>query len=658
MNAFAATTRMLAGRVRVAEVMLVVIVAAVIAMLVLPVRPWLLDIAIALNLTFGIMLLLSVMFVKSPLEFSTFPSVLLISTLFRLGISVATTRMILMEANGGEIVHQVGTMLTGGNIVVGLVVFLIVMIVMFLVVAKGSERVAEVAARFSLDAMPGKQLSIDSDLRAGLISKDDAKLKRRLVEQESRLYGSLDGAMKFVKGDAITSIIIVVVNLIGGLIVGMFWHGLDLSTAGETFSVLTIGDGLVAQIPALLSALAAGLLVTRTADEEAREELGPTMAAQLIGKPHVLIAGGIIMLVMGLIPGFPTLVFLGLASVLIGFGVWQHPAAGPALRAKLNMAEPQPRVAQGDPTLIEPAALVPVEPLTLRIVGQPLTPPEQATLIERVRARIEALQDASGVRIPQVRLLFDNDTTTARQPSWTLAAYDAPVGAGRIEGGLVDGAVADAVGALLDRNLSLFLGLQEVTDILNWLGDAYPEVVKECVRTVPMTTIADVLKLLVEERVSLRNLRDAVQAIAEAGQSERDPVLIAERVRVAMRRNIVAPLAADGRLRVLMIGSAVEEGIRSTLTMIDGQTRLAIDPFQMRALTQLLREEIANSGAAAILTSQDIRRPLRLITQADMFDVPVLSFNELNPTTPLDVVGEVSSAPDLLSYSPQTEAAE
>ncbi len=650
----ASLSRYFPRNIQFSFVVLVGVVVSVIALIILPLPTIVLDVLIAVNMTVGILLLLSVLYIEKPLDFSTFPSVLLITTLFRLAISIATTRMILGEANGGEIIQQFGEMVAGGQLIVGLVMFLIITVVQFIVIAKGAERVAEVAARFSLDAMPGKQLSIDSDLRSGLITKDDAKLKRRQVEMESRLYGSLDGAMKFVKGDAIASIVIVIINLLGGFAIGMISHKMDASQAMETYSILSIGDGLVAQIPALFCAMAAGLLVTRTTDEENERELAPAIARQLAGKPHVMMIAGGMAVLMGLIPGFPAMVFFGLALMLVGGGVITHPEWGAAIRQRLNVMRGQTVEAPKEMTL-QMTALQSVDPLQLRLAENAFAPEELAELTQAVQQRAQALQDKSGVGLPKVRVLLDSEMSNN---GWALYAYDAPLGAGELEPHLFTTQLPLITGELLRRNLPMFLGLQEVTDLLNWLGEEYPEVVKEAVRAVPTSTIAEILRLLAEEQVPLRNLRDAVEAIADAGQMERDPRIIAERVRVALRRNIIAPLCVNGRLPVLMIGNAVEEAIRNTVTMIDGQARLAIDPYQMRALILLLTEQVEATGARAILTAQDLRRPLRLVTAADLFDVPVISFNELNPAIPLDVVGEVNRAPELLGQPDLAEAAE
>lgn len=643
--------RLRALPVRAADLLLVGVVVAVVMLMIVPMPPLALDMLIATNITFGILMLLASMYVTKALDFSTFPTVLLLATLFRLAISISTTRMILTHADGGTIVRQFGEMVAGGNLVVGLVVFLIITVVQFIVISKGAERVAEVAARFSLDAMPGKQLSIDSDLRSGLLSKDEAREKRRTLELESKLHGSLDGAMKFVKGDAIASIVIVLVNLLGGLAVGIFYHGMSAGEAATTFSILTIGDGLVAQVPALFSAMAAGLLVTRTTDEERERDLGPAIARQLSGKPHVMIAAGALAMLMGMVPGFPTLVFLALALGLIGGGAFSHPTSGAWLRERLGLAAPAPSDVPGE-ALIGPRALPVVDPLRLT-VGIAPDSPAFAALADRVQVATAALQARSGVAIPALRIVADPSLPAA---GWALSAQDAPLGAGVVEGDPIP-AIATQAELLIERNLMLFLGIQEVTDQLNLLGETHPEVVKEAVRAVPTGRIAEVLRLLVEERVPLRNFRDAIEAIGDAGQYEREAVAMAERVRIAMRRHLIAPLCIDGRLRVLIVGAALEDVIRQTLTPIDGQMRLAISPVQMRALNALLGGQVRESGARAVLTAQDLRRPLRLLIAGDLYDVPVISFNELNPAVPLDIVGELNSAPESLEARAQDEFA-
>ncbi|MDY7098024.1 MAG: flagellar biosynthesis protein FlhA [Pseudomonadota bacterium] len=637
-----------AAHIPVAQLAIVGGLLAIFAMFILPFPPALLDICIAINLTIAALLVIAVIGVRQPLDFSTFPSILLFTTVTRLAISIATTRMILSEMDGGQIIREFGETAAAGNIVIGLVVFLIITVVQFIVISKGSERVAEVCARFSLDAMPGKQLSIDSDLRSGLLGKEEAKQKRALLEQESKLYGSLDGAMKFVKGDAMAGIVIVLINLIGGIAVGMFTHGLSLSEAATTFSILTIGDGLVAQIPAFLCALAAGLLVTRSNDPETKPDLAPAIFSEIGAKPGTLIAAGFIAVLLGLIPGFPLAIFLSLGLALVVCGLWRHEATGPAIRRAISRGEAEDAAPPEEIVLhAQPAPRA--EPLVLYLALENASRADMERLAGKLDAARAEVQDRSGIALPDLRIAkFD---TPRPAGSWELSAYDAPLALSRDDPSTIEQRLPIMVRELLRRNLPVFLGLQETTEMLDRLGETYPEVVKETVRAVAIPTIREVLRLLAEEQVSLRNLRDCIEAICEAGQTEREPDAIAARTRAKLRRNLVAPLCDVGRLRVLMIGQRAEEAIRRTATMIDGQTRLAIDPLRMREFVQLLGREVEKSGARAILTAQDLRRPLRLITAADLFEIPVLSFNELNPAVPLDVVGQLDIEPDLVSHS-------
>ncbi len=646
----------LPGKVRWADTTLILGLAFILALIILPMPVVVLDIAIAFNLSISILLLLSVLYVTKPLDFSTFPTVLLITTMIRISISVATARMILTEMDAGHIVEQFGNLVAGGNIITGLVVFLIMMVFQFIVIAKGAERVAEVGARFSLDAMPGKQLSIDSDLRSGLLTKDEAKLKRKELELESKLHGSLDGAMKFVKGDAIFSIVVVIVNLLAGIAMGMFYHGLTASESVEKFSILSIGDGLVALLPALLSALSAALLVTRTTDEESDAELGPAIARQVSGKPHVLMVGGALSVLMGMIPGFPTFIFLCIGTALFGFGAWGHPVTGAFIRSKLPVKVDTRPDLTTDKTL-EQKAIKSIDPLLLTITAPDGEALNFGALSQRVAQEVERLQDETGVLFPAVRLSV-LDAADRGAGAWALSAFGAPLGAGILDAEEFNARTSIITRELLRRNVGLFLGLQEVTDLLNRLGEDYPEVVKEAVRTVPTSKIAEVLRLLAEEGVPLLNMRDPIEAIADIGQQEHDAVVIAEKTRVAMRRHLIAPLTRNGRLPALMVGSEIEEILRNTRTSIEGDVRLAINPHQMQALIVLLREQLEATNASVILTAQDIRRPLRLLIAGDLFNVPVIAFNELNPAVPLDVVGELNRAPESLMDQSLKEFAE
>ena len=624
---------------RFADVILVAGVVSIIAMMILPLPVWLIDTLVAFNITFGVLLLLTTLYVRTPLEFSSFPSILLVTTLFRLALSVATTRMILIDAHAGKIIEAFGTMVAGGNLVVGLVVYIIIVVVQFIVIAKGAERVAEVAARFSLDSMPGKQLSIDSDLRSGLIDKDEARRRRRVLELESKLHGSLDGAMKFVKGDAIASIIIVIINLIGGMAIGVFQKDMEFAGAMRTYSILTIGEGLVAQIPALLSAMAAGLLVTRSTDEERSQHLGEAIRFQLAANPRVLLFVGGIAFLMALVPGFPSAVFVGLGSALLVAGAATHPRLKPRfdrytapLRAQLSRGpDPAPATLLAAPA--EPRALVPL----LLQVTMPPSAVEANALRDALTQMLDALQYRVGLPLPSISLHFE----AGDERHWELFAFETSIGGGVA----TDAGVADLVGTVRDalrRNLAMFMGVQETTALLNKVGNDFPEVVKEAVRTIPTTRIAEVLRRLVEEEVPLRNMRDVLEGVAEAGGQEREPARIADLTRVALKRYLIGAYAEpDGSLRALVVASDLEEMIRSQVRTIDGVERLAFEPEQARDLVAVIVRLAESSGARVLLTGFDIRRALRKLIEPDIFNLPVLAFNELSSSTRLEVVGQV-----------------
>ncbi len=299
------------------ELIIVMLMVMIIAMMIVPLPTFLVDFLIALNIVIGILIFMGSFYVDKILNFSTFPTILLITTLFRLALSISTSRLILTQADAGEIVASFGQYVIGDSLIVGFVIFAIVTIVQFIVITKGSERVAEVAARFSLDGMPGKQMSIDGDLRAGVIDAEDAKNRRSILEKESQLYGAFDGAMKFIKGDAIAGIIIILVNFIGGIAMGVSRHGMDVSTALSTYTMLTIGDGLVAQIPALLISISAGFIVTRIGGDESN--LGRNIMRQLLGMRFAVVISAVLAFSMAFLPGFPTVIFIGISIVLFLF---------------------------------------------------------------------------------------------------------------------------------------------------------------------------------------------------------------------------------------------------------------------------------------------------------------------------------------------------
>jgi type III secretion protein V len=636
---------------RFSDLFLVAGIVAIVGLMILPLPALALDTLVAVNICFGVMLLLVAIYISTIVEFSVFPSLLLITTLYRLALSIATTRMILIEGHAGHIIDTFGTLVAGGNLVVGLVVFLIITVVQFIVIAKGAERVAEVAARFSLDAMPGKQLSIDSDLRSGMIDKDEAKRRRRVLEMESKLHGSLDGAMKFVKGDAIASIIIVVINLLGGLAIGMIQQGLEFGAAIHKYSILTIGDGMVTQIPALLGAMAAGLIVTRTTDEDSDSHLGDAVRRQFAAKPRVFLVSGGICWLLALIPGFPAPVFL----LLGGVGLVTGALLDVDLRSRLTKRFLPGRILADETKAPSVAAQTrtldaqPIVPLLLELDGDGVRRHEGAVLARALEEVLEGFEVRLGVALPRASFHYGEAAGPAR---WRLLAFEAPIGAGRLADPSDLLALQDAVRQALRRNTGLFVGIQEASTLLNRAGADYPEVVKEAARALPLARIAEVMRRLAEEEVPLRNLRDILESLADAGQREKDPFALTEFARVALRRQISHRYAPDGALRAVVLEPPLEQHLREAIRSSGGAQQLALDPEMSRRVTDAILAKVDDIGAPVLLTAIDLRRHVRKLIEPARFDLGVLSFHELLPTLKLDIVGRVAFPRDPLTVVP------
>jgi type III secretion protein V len=642
---------------RYTDLFLVAGIVAIVALMVLPLPAWLIDLLVAVNIAGGLTLLLVSIYIAGPLEFAVFPSVLLITTLFRLSLAIATTRMILLHGHAGHIIDTFGRIVAGGNLVVGLVVFLIITVVQFIVIAKGAERVAEVAARFTLDAMPGKQLSIDSDLRSGLIDKDEAKRKRRELELESKLHGSLDGAMKFVKGDAIAGIVIIAINLLGGLAVGVLQQDLDFASAMTRYSILTIGDGMVSQIPALLGAMSAGLLVTRTTDE-ADSHLADAIRRQLGAKPRVMLVTGALCLLFALVPGFPAAVFVGIGAAAALAGA----LGTPALRTRLERATRPAIEAGGRRRAAEERVLVTAATVVRAAVPLLLEVPAGAVQDERAAALVQALQGVQehyqlDLGLPLPRISVHGQPAPASRPGdaglapvggWRLLAYEVPIAHGdwpADDPAAAAAAVAAAVRQALRRHAALFFGIQETSATLTRAGGEIPDVVKEVLRALPMQRLADILRRLVEEEVPIRQLRDVLETLADIGQREKDVHTLTEYARIALRRQISHRHAPEGRLRALMLAPDLEAALRDSVRVAGGVHQLALDPQAAQALVERFAQAIAEHAPDAIVTPVDLRRHVRKLIEGDAFDTPVLSYQELVPTLKLDLLAHVGQPP-------------
>lgn len=623
---------------RYSDLLLVAGVIAILALMVLPLPVFAIDLLVAVNLAIGVMLLLMAIYISSPLEFSVFPSVLLITTLFRLALAIATTRMILLHGNGGHIIATFGKTVAGGNLVVGMVVFLIITVVQFIVIAKGAERVAEVSARFTLDALPGKQMAIDADLRANMIDKEEARRKRHDLERESKLHGSLDGAMKFVKGDAIAGIVIIAINLLGGLAVGVMQKGMPFGEAMVKYSVLTIGDGMVSQIPALLGAMAAGLIVTRSADA-ADKHLGDAVRKQFLAKPRVLLVAGAICWMLAPVPGFPAAVFMLLGAVLAIGGAaltpWMHErmkrVSSPAFQAVMKRHEAAPAVAS---TALQ--APRPSVPLLLQMPAKALDAHQSTIFTQQLERMLEDYQLSTGLSLPRIAIHSDG----AGQ-AWSLLLSEVPIAHGDIPAGAATEPLVHAVRSVLRRQAGQFMGIQEATYFINGGAREYPDTVKEVLRLMPIQRVADALRRLVDEEVSIRHAREVLEALADIAQREKDVPTIVEFVRIALKRHIVHRLAPTGQLRATLLLPELEDLVRRSVQTVGGQQHLALDPALARQVIDSLRNSWQEHRPAAIVCAVDVRRHVRKLIELDCFDLPVLSYHELSPTLELQVVDRV-----------------
>jgi type III secretion protein V len=630
------------------DILLAVGVVAIVGLMILPMPLLVIDSLVALNVLLGVGLLLLAIYIPGPTAFASFPSVLLLTTLFRLSLSIAITRLILLDADAGHIIETFGQLVVGGNLVVGIVVFLIITVVQFIVIAKGAERVAEVAARFTLDAMPGKQMSIDSDLRSGLIDKDEARRRRRHLELESQLHGALDGAMKFVRGDSIAGIVIIIINILGGLTIGVLQLGLPLSEAVRTYSILTIGDGLVGQIPALLSAIAAGLIVTRTTGEDRDAHLGASISRELRGHPRVLITGGSLALVLALVPGFPWPVFVVLGALMLSGVAWRHRQEWAPVRTILQkLGTPQTTHPQEPDGAVSESQLEPLPDVILE-VGPQLDEAETRQRLSRSATQtVSRLREEFGAPIPYpvVRVARDLPDYGCRMAVFGIRVAEAQL---RPPSGAADFTTSLEVqlNAALRRQLAQFAGIQETSNLLSAWSRDYPDLIKEMLRAAAPQRVSEILRRLLDEGVPIRHLRDVFEAITEVSARERDIVMVTEYVRIALRRQITQRyVGKDASISALIAHPELEDTLRQAARGAAQSGQLAVDPQLPQRLGAELRSLREGLGEvferAVLLCSVDVRRHMRKLTEGEFFELPVLSFQELNGDVPVIPVGQL-----------------
>ncbi len=684
-----------------ADLALAVLLVAVVFMLIVPLPTWLVDVLVGFNMGLAGLLLMVAMYLPNPVAFSSFPSVLLITTLFRLALAIATTRLILLQADAGHIIEAFGEFVVGGNLVVGLVVFLILTVVQFIVITKGAERVAEVAARFSLDALPGKQMSIDGDMRAGVIDLKEARRRRTLLEKESQLYGAMDGAMKFVKGDAIAGIVIVAINLLGGLTIGTLQKGMAASDAMHVYSVLTIGDGLVGQIPALFISITAGIIITRvTTVDGVESNLGRDITQQVTAKPEALLIAAAVMCLFAFVPGMPAMVFIPLAIAALTLGlVLRHAAKGGQGAATVGArfsgtaasGRPIPPADGAAPGGKEGAAAAPDDPnqelffptipLLLEMANNLQQAFDANELDRKILTIRRGLYYDLGVPFPAIHLRF---SARIANDSYRVLVHEVPVTEGKLRPGWVLAQDSEEhlaalnipvdhdeqflarwptlwveekhvpqmrevgvpfmdpakilvyhTASVLKRYPQEFLGIQETRYLIGKMEVELPDLMKELQRVMAPQKIAEILARLVSEGVSIRDMRAIAEALIEWGQKEKDPLLLTEHVRTALRRQICFKFSG-GRsvLPAHLLGPKIEETLRNAVRQTSAGTYLALDPNIGRQFVENVRRAVGDltrvSQVPTILTSIDVRRYVRKLIEQDLFEVPVLSYQELS----------------------------
>ncbi len=654
------------------DLVVVILLVTAIMMMILPLPTWLVDALIGVNLASAVLLLMMALYLKNPLDFSTLPSIILITTIFRLALSITTTRLILLQADAGEIVETFGNFVIAGELIVGLVVFLIITIVQFVVITKGSERVAEVAARFTLDALPGKQMSIDADLRNGDIDQLEARSRRSTLEQESQFFGAMDGAMKFVKGDAIAGLVIVAVNLIGGISIGMFRQGMSAGEAVDVYSLLTVGDGLAAQLPALFVSLAAGSVITRVATDET-ENLGTDITRQMMSSSLALRVAAIILLVMMFIPGFPWPVFLVIGGIFMAIS-FADPIRKLIFGEQENVdddiddetaldASRSPFVVKIHPDLVSDAD---VETFTAEAseatltfnaeIGLTILPPrlvmdEKLTLGD-VRVELDEVAvgyfeiDPSriGVETDEETLTLANiegESTNSALPEfgnlfWVeKSAVDLLNQAGLLPLEPVDILLRGAR-AIQARYASQCIGVQEARAAIGEMAAHYPDLASEVRDLLPLAKVAEVFRRLIDEGVPIRNHRLLLESLSEWGAKEQDPVVLTEYVRTALRRQICNSLAGRDRvIPVYLIDGQVEDAIRNAIRQTTVGEYLALDDALSGSLVETMKSSIREpeegGSTPVVLSSLDVRRFVRsLMANNGMRHIPVLSYQDLS----------------------------
>lgn len=677
-------------------------VVVIVLFLVIPLRKEALDVLIILNIALSIMILMITMNISEALEFSIFPSLLLITTLFRLGLNVSSTRLILSRGgDAGVVIHAFGNLITQGNIVIGVLIFLIIVLVQFIVITKGAERVSEVAARFTLDAMPGKQMAIDADLSSGLINEQEARLRRQKIQKEADFYGAMDGATKIVKGDAVMSLIITVINFVAGLIIGIVQGGGDLGTVLTTYSIATIGDGLVSQLPALMISTATGMIVTRSVSDGS---LNTDVVGQFKAQPRAIMATGVILLILGVIPGTPTLPLFLVGAALTGGGFWiqrqlavsrQQAEAAEAAAAGQEAPELQ-AASEADyyKDISHVYSLLTVEPIEMEF-GYSLIPlVDEASggkLISRIVIFRRQYAQDMGFVIPSIRL---HDGAALGTNQYIIKIRGEEVARGEIlvdyylalepanPAGEIDGieTVEPAYGIpsrwILAENKEMaeiygytvitpltvmlthlsetvkkhaweLLNRSETMQLVEHLKQTEPELVADAIpNVITYANLEKILKNLLREGIPIKDLATILETVVEASATTHDIDMMTEQVRGALSRTITRRFCENGQLRVVTLDAEVEKKVLSALTKNDHGVYLALSPDVMQQmiaqLGELRKKFNELSQTPVVLTSQIIRVYLSRVIHQFYPDVYVLSFNEITSNVQIQAIGNIA----------------
>jgi flagellar biosynthesis protein FlhA len=676
-----------AGQLRAkGDIIVAISVVFVILIMIIPLNPFLADIFLAISISLSLLVLFIGMYIRRPIDFSVFPSVLLIATLFRLSLNIAATRLILLHGDegaqaAGRLIKAFGTFIVGGNYIVGTVVFLILIIINFVVITKGSGRVAEVAARFTLDAMPGKQMSIDADLNAGLIDDVTARKRRESIEIEADFYGSMDGASKFVRGDAIAGIIIIFVNILGGFAIGVLQKGMPMTEALSVYTILTVGEGLVSQIPALLTSTAAGIIVTRAASDS---NLGTDVVTQVFTQPRAIMLASVIIFCIGLVPGIPLMPFMALSSVAFATSY----IVNKAKKEELVPIEELPSGESEKEEVVQPLELLELE------IGYGLIPIVDAEqggeLLDKIRAIRKQMAMDLGIVVPPMKLK-DNlqlrageyviqlkgievgrgdlllghvlamsqegndrevDGIPTREPVFNLEAYwikdqdrERYVAEGHT---IVDHPtiVATHLTEIIRNNAHELLTRRETQKLIDSVSSMHQKVVEEITQNqINIGVIQKVLQNLLREQVSIRDLISILEAIADTSSAIKDPDIITEYVRQRMARSILKPYLADGVLNILLLEKPLEEKVIGSLQTSDQGGSLALDLGSSQRLVERIGEEsrkmMLKNLQPVLLVHPIIRGRLRKFLERYIQGVTVISHNEIPPQIRIQSVGVI-----------------